>query len=126
MLYKIYENGEMVIRYAYDKLNRLVREDNKAFGKTWVYAYDRCGNIVGKREFDYTLRETDKLEELTSSDKLYSYSCDRLMGYGSETFVYDNMGNPTTYRGKAATWNKGRQLQSLGGTNFAYDSQGRR
>ena len=123
---KIYENGEMTVRYAYDKLSRLVREDNKAFGKTWVYAYDHCGNIISKREFDYTLRDTDKLEELTSSDKLYSYNGDRLMGYGSETFVYDNMGNPTTYRGKSASWSKGRQLQSFNGTAFTYDSQGRR
>ena len=123
---KIYENGEMTVRYAYDKLSRLVREDNKAFGKTWVYAYDHCGNIISKREFDYTLRDTDKLEELASVDKLYSYDGDRLMGYGSETFVYDNMGNPTTYRGKSASWSKGRQLQSFNGTAFTYDSQGRR
>ena len=30
---KVYENGELAIRYQYDALNRLVREDNKTLDK---------------------------------------------------------------------------------------------
>ena len=35
-------------------------------------------------------------------------------------------GNPTTYRGKAATWAYGRQLATYDGNTFAYDARGRR
>ncbi len=38
---------------------------------------------------------------------------------------YDAVGNPTTYRGKTATW-QGRKLTSLGGVTFTYDGSGRR
>ena len=34
---KVYENGKMKIRYEYDALNRLVREDNKGLKRTEVY-----------------------------------------------------------------------------------------
>ena len=35
-------------------------------------------------------------------------------------------GNPTTYRGKAATWAYGRQLATYDGNTFTYDARGRR
>ena len=50
---KVYEKGELGIRYQYDNLNRLIREDNKALGKTYVFVYDNNGNIVKKREFNF-------------------------------------------------------------------------
>ena len=31
---KVYENGELSVRYTYDKLSRLIREDNKSLGET--------------------------------------------------------------------------------------------
>ena len=44
-----------------------------------------------------------------------------------ENFVYDGtIGNPTTYRGKTATWTNGRHLASYDGYAFTYDTQGRR
>ena len=48
------------------------------------------------------------------------------MSYNGESFVYDQIGNPTTYRGKTATWAYGRQLTSFDGNTFAYDARGRR
>ena len=66
------------------------------------------------------------LEEEDSKDTVYVYEGDRLVSYGGADFVYDVMGNPTTYRGKAAKWEKGRNLVSYGGHTFAYDGQGRR
>lgn len=44
---RIDENGAPVVWYKYDALNRLIREDNKSFGKTWLYSYDNKGNISG-------------------------------------------------------------------------------
>jgi len=49
------------------------------------------------------------------------------MSYGDEAFVYDDyIGNPTTYRGKSASWTHGRELTSYNGTTFTYDARGRR
>ena len=47
------------------------------------------------------------------------------MSFGDETFEYDGMGNPTTYRDMECKWEKGRQLAKVDdGTNtvtFTYD-----
>ena len=72
------------------------------------------------------MKEGLLLEEEDSKDTVYVYEGDRLVSYGGADFVYDVMGNPTTYRGKAAKWEKGRSLVSYGGHTFAYDGQGRR
>ena len=60
--------------------------------------------------------------------KLYTYAdnSDQLLSYGEEAFEYDVIGNPTTYRGKSATWANGRQLTSFDGNTFTYDARGRR
>lgn len=43
-----------------------------------------------------------------------------------ESFVYNELGNPTTYRNKAVTWQYGKYLASYNGTSFTYDGLGRR
>ncbi len=43
---KVYENGSLSVRYTYEKLNRLVREDNREFNKTYLLGYDNSGNIL--------------------------------------------------------------------------------
>ena len=121
---KIFSNGALAVRYGYDKLNRLIREDNKKFGKTWLYAYDNCGNIISKRETTFTLKTN--VEESEFTEVLYMYDGDKLVGYGNETFAYDALGNPTTYRGKTASWSRGRYLMTYNGVSFIYDGQGRR
>ena len=65
---------------------------------------------------------------LNGTCKLYTYAdnSDQLMSYDGEAFVYDVIGNPTTYRGKAATWEYGRQLTAFDGNTFSYDARGRR
>ena len=118
------ENGELIVRYAYDKLSRLVREDNKTFGKTWLYTYDNNGNILCKRETEFTLKTN--VEECTFTKNAYTYDGDKLLTYNEEICEYDSIGNPKKYRGKAATWERGRQLISYDGHTFTYDAQGRR
>lgn len=39
-------------------------------------------------------------------------------------FVYDELGNPTTYRNKNLTWSKGRQLVSFDGIEYKYNADG--
>ncbi len=131
-----WENGKLAAKYTYDSLNRLIREDNKQLGNTTLFTYDNNGNILCKRVFAFTLKDKALLEETPETQNVsYAYSGDRLLSFGSELCEYDVLGNPITYRGKACTWDKGRQLteykmpQKNGGyktVTFTYDGQGRR
>ena len=125
---EIRENGNLVARYEYDTIGRLVREDNKNNETTVVFVYDNCGNIVSKHTYGFTLKDRELLDELSSTAVNYSYdsASDRLLAYNGEAFEYDEIGNPTTYRGKSATWAYGRQLQSFDGNTYTYDARGRR
>ena len=123
---EIIENGKLSVRYEYDLLNRLVREDNKKLGKTWVYGYDRNGNITVKREFAFTLRDREQLEELEGTEKLYSYKGDRLITYNGEIISYDRYGNSVIYKGETLEWEYGKRLKKYGEKTFGYDGLGRR
>ena len=124
---KVFENGTMSVRYTYDALNRLVREDNKKLGKTYFTAYDNCGNILSKRETAYTLKAE---EEITAEveEILYGYEAnsDRLTAYNGAAIAYDAFGNPTNYKGNTLTWKYGKFLSQYGSTAFAYDGYGKR
>ena len=125
---EIMENGRSACRYEYDALGRLTREDNVAFGKTTTWAYDNNGNILARYEYAITAKPTSELHlfECTCCNYAYDDNSDQLMSYNGETFGYDQIGNPTTYRGKSAVWEYGRQLKSYDGNTFAYDARGRR
>ena len=125
---EVFENGRSACRYEYDALGRLTREDNVAFGKTTTWAYDNNGNILARYEYAITAKPTSELHLLDCTCKLYTYddNSDQLMSYNGEAFVYDQIGNPTTYRGKTAVWEYGRQLKSYDGNTFSYDARGRR
>ncbi len=45
---------------------------------------------------------------------------------GEETFAYNNLGSPTTYRNKQLQWQYGKLLTKYGDTTFEYDGLGRR
>ena len=123
----VYENGLLMTRYTYDSLNRLVREDNRVFGKTSVFVYDANGNILCRRLYAFTLCSDHALAELTpTEEKKYAYDGDRLMSYDGATFAYDALGNPTTYRGKTLRWSKGRLLTAYDTRGISYDGFGRR
>ena len=61
----------------------------------------------------------------------YTYQNGRMTSYDDESCVYDENGNPTTYRGKTLTWTRGRLLEtypSLTSPNvtwtFTYNADG--
>ncbi len=119
--------------YHYDDLRRLVREDNGYSYKTYTYEYDANGNILNRKEYEYTA-PTAQVGTATSTDT-YTYSDstwkDLLTSYNGESIVYDAVGNPTTYRGKAFTWdNNIRKPLTMqtdgGGLELAYDATGAR
>lgn len=60
---EIRNNAELVVRYGYDELNRLVREDNRELGKSFFTVYDGAGNIIQRKECDFTLDYFDNLEK---------------------------------------------------------------
>ena len=129
---KVTKNGTTHITYTYDSLNRLVREDNKDLNETVTYTYDARGNILNKKTYAYT---TGSLVNATVTDTVtYSYDStwkDKLTSFDGAEIEYDNIGNPTTYRGASLTWEKGRQLKSIGVGNttvlsFEYNSEGLR
>ncbi|MDD4291756.1 MAG: hypothetical protein PHX51_05935, partial [Clostridia bacterium] len=97
------------VSYVYDGLNRLSRENNSALNKTWTFAYDVGGNITVKTEYAYTTgtlgTPTNKISygyDTTWKDKLTSWN-----GLsGTANFNYDNVGNPTKYKGNTLTWTR--------------------
>ncbi|MCM1546383.1 MAG: RHS repeat-associated core domain-containing protein [Clostridiales bacterium] len=108
---EIIKNGKSSVKYTYDLLNRLVKEENTELGKTVEFEYDTNGNIQRKTE--------------SGSAKEYEYDGDKLVSYNGKTCVYNNIGNPTTYKGTALTWQYGNRLTKYGSTTLAYDSLGR-
>ena len=125
--------GNTSISYVYDAANRLIREDNGVTNQTIVYDYtdDLWGNIQNKKIYAYTT--ADDLTALTYTPVPYAYTNadwgDQLIEYNGQTITYDEMGNPTTYRGYTFGW-RGKQLTSASnGTNtltFEYNEDGLR
>lgn len=123
---EILENGHTSVRYEYDKLNRLIREDNKPLNRTTLYTYDQNGNITERCEYAYTWKTGEELSNLKCTHASYDYEGDRLISYNGENCAYNNAGNPNEYRGKQVLWQYGTRLTQLGNVMFAYDGLGRR
>ena len=124
---EIRNNNSLVARYQYDGLSRIIREDNKIFGKTTIFSYDAGGNMSEKIEYDFTLVEN--LDCIIGTSIPYSYPIsgwkDQLMSYNGEMFKYDALGNPTTYRNKTLIWSHGRQLDKFADiAEFTYNVNG--
>ena len=116
------------VRYTYDELSQLVREDNRWLDKTIVYTYDAGGNLTSKEEYAYTTGSVGTAE----NSKSYAYRTtgwkDQLTAYDGQSITYDTMGNPLSYRGMQMTWQKGRELKGVekDGTSvtYAYNQEG--
>ena len=111
----------LIVRYSYDNLNRLAREDI-AGRKTIVYGYDTRGNRTSKKEYAYTTGTPGTLQNEIG----YGYSGDRLTQCGGEICEYDANGNPTVYCGKMLGWTRGRLLASYGTATYGYNAAGQR
>jgi len=118
------------LKYIYDDLGQLTRENNVYKNKTIVYNYDSGGNITSKVEYAYT---TGTLGTPTATIN-YGYTDtnwkDKLTSYNGSTITYDDIGNPISYRGYTLGW-QGRQLSTLSGNGvtsatYKYDASGLR
>jgi len=129
----LYSNGKEV-RYVYDDLSQLVREDNGLTNKTYIYTYDNAGNIQSKSEYALTAAASTPITAI--STKIYGYADsswgDLLTSYNGTTITYDGMGNPLSYyNGVSYTFSwDGRNLvgATLGSNTytFTYNDQGQR
>ncbi len=92
--------------YEYDKLGRLTKETKD--GTTVAqYSYDQYNNV-----------------QKTGSS--WTYTNGKLTAVGNKRIIYDEMGNPTTYKGNTFEWQQGRKLVSgtLNNKDFAYSYDG--
>ena len=118
-------------RYEYDELNRLIREDNRLLNKTVVYKYDKAGNILLKKNYDYSLNDITPSIKPRSLNE-YIYDCDnrdRLISYDGKLFDYNEMGRPKIYKNNELEWNNKGQLclyinENLDEFEYRYDSNG--
>ena len=121
------KNGVIEVRYTYDNLSRLVREDNKLLNKTYTFLYDNNGNILFKKIYDFTLCTQLELEEKTPLSTTHNkYGFDQLKENGPYTCTYDKLGNPTIYKNKSMIWECGRRLKKYKDIELNYDGFGRR
>ena len=118
--------GGKEIRYTYDDIDRLIREDNAALNKTYFYEYDDFGNIEKITVYNYTTGNS-----LTGGvTKTYAYDSSKRLISVTENGVtqniggYDALGNPASYKGKTLTWTRGRMLASCGNNSYLYDMDG--
>ena len=127
----VYGGGFLRIRYHYDGMNRLAREDNLYIDKTIIYNYDRDGDILSKTEYDIDLYDEGLGEPIDVIT--YSYSESRWMSGitrydGTDEISYDLNGSPIEYRGYTMSWTKDRQLSEVSGKGIAmslkYDCNG--
>ena len=115
--------------YVYDKLNRLVRENNSALDKTTTWCYDISGNILSRTEYAYTTGDLTGIAPTATFAYTYGSNWkDQLVSFNGQSIAYDQAGNPTTYRGMTLGWIRGRMLNSatMGSKNtlVAYDANG--
>ena len=123
---EIRNNGELVVRYGYDELNRLVREDNRELSKSFFTSYDSAGNITQRKECDFTLEHFDNLEKVVVGEYEYAASGnkDRLLFFNGEECLYDSLDRPSTYRGSDVEWTHVNRLAEINGATFKYNYQG--
>ncbi len=118
-------DGQLAVKYHYDDLGRLVREDNRASNKTCVWLYNVGGNITEKRVYSYT---SDLNLGTNYQSFVYTYETDgwkdQLKSFDGLNCVYDKQGNPTTYLGNTLEWTKVRRLSRFGANTFSYNSSG--
>ena len=126
------DGSERKIRYYYDALNQLVREDNQKQNQTICYTYDVGGNMVRRDEYRYI--ENPVITEAPWRSDTFEYQTggwrDQLRFYNGQAITYDAMGNPLQYLGMQMEWEKGHQLRHITGAGLdmycMYNDSGKR
>ena len=92
--------------YVYDAFGQLIRENNKSLDKTFVFKYNKIGNIIGCDALAYT---TENVSNDSVVTHVYDSTIkDRLIKFNNISISYDANGCPTYYNGRSYAWNKGK------------------
>ena len=105
--------------YEYDALGQLTRVNDpndptgSTFGTTWIYSYDRGGNILYKSAYVYTTGTVGTVVRSWA----YGYDDpnwkDKLTSFDGHTITYDAIGNPLNDGEWTYEWQAGRQLKRM-------------
>ena len=115
---------------TYDALGQLTRVNDPHENATWVYNYDRGGNITSKVQYAYTTGTP----EIALQTIPYIYGDtnwkDKLTSYDDALLTYDAAGNLTNDGSWTYEWQAGHQLKRMSregqSLTFKYDHNGRR
>ena len=122
--------GNLTTTYAYDALGQLIRVNDPHENATWVYNYDRGGNITSKVKYAYTTGALGAAVETIPYVYGDSNWKDKLTAYNGTAITYDAIGNPLNDGAWAFTWAAGRQLKKMvredRTLDFKYDHNGMR
>lgn len=114
-------DGTKTITYTYDSANQLRREVYSDSGRWQEWTYDHNGNITME---DAVVGFSGGLGIGITSEYSYGESGwgDLLKYIDGTEIVYDQIGNPESYKGWAFTWEHGRQLATAqkNGTTWRY------
>ena len=115
--------------YAYDDLGQLTRENNLPANRTYLYSYDKDGNMLSKTECYYSLAVATPIGTTSFTyDGTKSDCLTKITFPGGKVFstYYGSTGNPAhiiTENGDtmAAMWSMGRRLTTIAaGLNTFY------
>ena len=97
---------------------------------TWVYNYDRGGNILSKVKYAYTTGTLGAAVETIPYTYGDSNWKDKLTAYNGTAITYDAIGNPLNDGSWTYEWAVGRQLKKMSregqSLTFKYDHNGMR
>ena len=136
---KTIAHDDKTITYYYDELNQLVREDNPFLtegtkftnGKIIQYAYNTGGNLLEKKEYEFTTSGSLGAVVNTISyeydgvwkDKLHSISINGNVNAIGYDVPGKDIGNPLSYKEMTFNWEQGRQLKLIANVPMK-DTQG--
>ena len=115
---------------CHDAPTQLIRVNDPHENATWVYNYDRGGNIISKVKYAYSTGTVGTALETIP----YAYGDanwkDKLTAYNGTAITYDAIGNPLNDGSWTYEWALGRQLKKMSKPDkeieFKYDFNGLR
>ena len=94
-------------------LGQLFRVNDPHENATWVYNYDRGGNIFSKVKYAYTTGTLGAAVETIPYTYGDSNWKDKLTAYNGTAITYDAIGNPLNDGSWTYEWAVGRQLKKM-------------
>ena len=124
--------NEITVHYIYDESGQLTRTNDSFANYTSSYEYDSRGNMLSKKQYDYTTGDLNGLTPKETTAFTYANSGwkDQLVSVNGTPLTYDENGNLRTYGEKTFSWCHGTRLESItDGENeysYVYDENGTR